>query len=829
MNYPVLDILPALRQHLSEKRMVILQAPPGAGKSTILPLQLMDEPWLNGKKIIMLEPRRLAARSVAMRMASLQGEETGNTIGYRVRFENKVSKHTKIEVVTEGILTRMIQSDNALEEAGLLIFDEFHERSLQADLAFALSLQVQQVLREDIRILIMSATLEGDKLAALFGAPSLKSEGRQFPITYHYLGFDQHTPLVTQTARAIRKAFREQNGDILVFLPGAGEILRTAELLAGEELNAVVHLLFGDLPFSKQQEAIMPDPQGRRKIVLATSIAETSLTIEGITTVVDSGYSRLPRFDPRSGLTRLETVRVSRDAADQRAGRAGRLGPGVCYRLWSESIHAGLAPARTPEILEADMAPLVLELAQWGVTDVMTMNWVTVPPSGPVSQAKELLHQLEALSDDRITDRGKEMLKLPTHPRISHMLLSAQHQSGNKKATTISLATDIAALLEERDPLPRDSGADLGLRVDALRRWRSGQKVNADRNVLERIEKLAASWRRLLKAEVDNSTVPDTDIGKLVMAAYPERIARQVEKHSERYKLVNGRNVKLPQNDALTREAWIAVAQLDAGTGEGKIFQAAALDGSDLFNQAMSAKVVVWDDTRGMLVALEEKRIGSLRLSAKPVSEISDEQRLAVLCDMIRQQGLKILQWEEKLSSWQARVMSLRHWRKEEEWPDVSDTTLLSSLEQWLGPFLNGINKRIELQRLDADTILSTILPWDLNNRMNTLAPVRLEVPSGSMIRLNYFEDGRPPVMEVRLQEVFGMLETPAVNEGRTRIMLHLLSPGYKPVQVTQDLKSFWSNTYNEVRKELRTRYPKHSWPEDPWTAQAVRGVKRNR
>lgn len=829
MNYPVLEILPALRQQLSEKRMVILQAPPGAGKSTILPLQLMDEPWLNGKKIIMLEPRRLAARSVAMRMASLRGEETGDTIGYRVRFENKVSKNTKIEVVTEGILTRMIQGDNALEEAGLLIFDEFHERNLQADLAFVLSLQVQQVLREDIRILIMSATLEGEKLASLFGALSLKSEGRQFPITYEYLGFDQHVPLVTQTARAIRKAFREQQGDILVFLPGAGEIQRTAELLASEELDAIVHPLFGDLSFSKQQEAIMPDPRGKRKIVLATSIAETSLTIEGVTTVVDSGYSRVPRFDPRSGLTRLETVRVSRDAADQRAGRAGRVGPGVCYRLWSESIHASLAPARTPEILEADMAPLVLELAQWGVTDLTTMNWVTVPPSGAVSQAKELLHQLDALEDEKITGRGKEMLRLPTHPRIAHMLISAQNQSADTKFKIVSLATDIAALLEERDPLSRHAGADLSLRVAVLRKWRSGERVDAERNVLERIEKLAASWRRLLKAEVDNVTVPDSAIGKLVMAAYPERIARQVEKHGERYKLVNGRNVNLPKNDALTREPWIAVAQLDAGSGEGKIFQAAALDEKDLLDYAVSAKVVTWDDTRGMLVALEERKIGSLQVSAKTVSEISDDQRLAVLCDMIRQLGLKVLQWDEKLVSWQARVMSLKHWQVQEEWPDVSDAALLSSLEHWLGPFLTGINKRIELQRLDAETILSTILPYELNNKMNALAPVRLEVPSGSMIRLNYFEDGRTPVMEVRLQEVFGMLETPAINEGRTRIMLHLLSPGYKPVQVTQDLKSFWSNTYNEVRKELRARYPKHSWPEDPWTAQAVRGVRRNR
>ncbi len=825
MNYPVLDILPALRQHFSKEGIVILQAPPGAGKSTILPLELVTEPWLQGKKIIMLEPRRLAARSVAMRMSSLLSEEVGTTVGYRVRFESKVSKDTRIEVVTEGILTRMIQSDNALEEVGLLIFDEFHERSLQADLALALSLQVRQVLRDDLRILIMSATLEGDKFATLLQGPSLKSEGRQFPVAIHYLGFEPHKPLVNQVARAIRKAFREQRGDILAFLPGAGEIQRTQEMLSDEEVDASIHPLFGDLSFSKQQEAIMPHPQGKRKIVLATSIAETSLTIEGITTVIDSGYSRVPRFDTRSGLTRLETVRVAKDSADQRAGRAGRLGPGTCFRLWSESTHAGLTSARTPEILEADLTPLVLELAQWGVSDVTLLNWVTLPPPGAVSQAKELLHQLGAIENNRITDRGKQILKLPTHPRIAHLLLESQNM---KDFDAVSLAADVAALLEERDPLSKAAGADLGLRIEALRRWRSGEKVNAERNVLERVEKLAAAWRKLLNVKANNSTVPDSHIGKLIMAAYPERIARQVQKYSDRYKLVNGRNVKLPPQDALTREQWIAVAMLDAGTGEGKIFQAAALDENDLIDLSESSKSVTWDDARGMIAAFEEKKIGSLLLSARPVRDISDAERIAVLCNMIRDQGLKVLSWEEKLPSWQARVMSLKQWRANEDWPDVSDASLRASLENWLGPFLSGIGKRIELQKLDAESILSTILPWEMNNKLNTLAPQRLEVPSGSMIRVSYFEDGSPPVMEVRLQEVFGMLETPTVNEGRTRIMLHLLSPGYKPVQVTQDLRSFWTNTYKEVRKELRTRYPKHSWPEDPWTAQAVRGVKRN-
>lgn len=825
MNYPVLDILPTLKQQLSKERIVILQAPPGAGKSTILPLQLLDEQWLGDKKIMMLEPRRLAARSVAMRMSSLKQEEVGNTIGYRVRFENKVSKSTRIEVVTEGILTRMIQNDNALEDVGLLVFDEFHERSLHADLALALSLQVQQVLREDLKILIMSATLEGDKLSKLLKAPVVKSEGRQFPVSVSYVGSDQHSSLPVQVVKVVRKAFHEQSGDILVFLPGAGEIQRAAELLEKEGLPGLIYPLFGDLSFSKQQAAIEPDKNGARKIVLATSIAETSLTIEGISTVVDAGYSRVPRFDPRSGLTRLETVRVTKDSADQRAGRAGRLGPGVCYRMWSESTHASLGVARTPEILEADLAPVVLELAQWGVQDVGSMNWITQPQTGAVNQAKELLQELEALENGLITQRGRQMLKLPTHPRIAHMLLGVVSDRDNN--STAALASDIAALLEEKDPLPRDAGADLGLRLETLRRWRSGERVNAERNVLERIEKLATSWRKLLKIEIENTTVPDTDIGKLIMQAYPERIARQLAKNSSNYKLINGRSASLQSHDPLTRETWLAIAQLDAGSGEGKIFQAAALDENDLATRAEQVQTINWDDDRGMIAAYEEKKVGALLLSSKPVTTISEDKRIEVLCAMIRAQGLRVLGWEEKLDNWQSRVMSLKQWRANENWPDVSEHSLLDTLETWLAPFLSAISKRLELQRLDADSIINTILPWELNQKLDLFAPEKLPVPSGSMIKLVYFSDARPPVMEVRLQEVFGLLETPTVNEGRTKVMLHLLSPGFKPVQVTQDLKSFWSNTYQEVRKELRTRYPKHSWPEDPWTAQAVRGAKR--
>ena len=823
VSYPVLEIIPALKQALLKNSVVILQAPPGAGKSTVLPLQLLDEPWLKNKKMIMLEPRRLAARSVALRMAEELDQQAGDTVGYRVRFESVVGKNTRIEVVTEGILTRMIQTDNSLEDVGLVIFDEFHERSLQADLALALCYQAQQVLRSDLRILIMSATLDGEKISSIFNrAPIITSTGKQFPVVFQYIPSEKDVHISVATARVIRKALREQTGDMLVFLPGAGEIQRVQTLLETENSSALVVPLYGDLPFKKQQEAILPHPQGMRKIVLATSIAETSLTIEGITTVVDSGSARVPRFDPRSGLTRLETVRVTKDAADQRAGRAGRLGPGVCYRLWSEATHHLLQPSRQPEIMEADLASLILELANWGIQNLNELTWITSPPEGAVKQARELLHTLEALENNKVTARGKEMLKLPTHPRIAHMLLSPLTLRGE-----VTLATDIAAIIEERDLLPKEAGADLSLRVEVLRKWRSGERISADRNVLERIERMAASWRKIFKLNVDNSNPIDAEVGKLVAEAYPERIARQQDKQSVRYKLANGRMVRLPDHDPLLRETWLAVAQLDAGHGEGKIFLAAPIREDDLLHRAKENEVVKWDTERGMIVANLEKRIGNVVLSSKPLSKIPDELRIKILCEAVQTEGLKLLGWDDAQREWQARVSSLRTWRHNEGWPDVSDENLLKTTDVWLAPYLTTTFRKSDFQKLDLPQILTAIIPWELNTKLDKLAPARIQVPSGSFIKLNYFNDGAPPTIEVRLQEMFGLLETPAINEGRTKILLHLLSPGYKPVQVTQDLKSFWQTIYHEVRKELRMRYPRHHWPEDPWTAEAVRGAKR--
>ena len=837
-DFPIIEIIPQLKELLKTQPIIILQAPPGAGKSTVLPLELLNEKWLEGmipgqssKKIVMLEPRRLATRSVAMRMASLLNEDIGQTIGYRIRFENRTSKNTKIEVVTEGILTRMLQNDTALDDVGMVIFDEFHERSLNADLTLALCYQVQQVLRNDLRILIMSATLDGAKLSSLLNnAPVITSEGRQYPVSIQYLNSDENSSLHIRMANAIKKATREFQGDILAFLPGAGEIIRTQEILEQAHSDICVQPLYGDLSQQKQQEAILPNPEGKRKIVLTTSIAETSLTIEGITVVIDSGYARSPRFDLQTGLTRLETIKVTKDAADQRAGRAGRLGPGTCIRLWSEGSHIHLIPNRKPEILEADLAPLMLELSQWGIKNIHELAWLSPPTTGAVSQATELLTLLGALQNNKITARGKEMLQMPTHPRLAHMLIEAiAFQKNNPAENFKALACDITALLEERDPLQKENGADLSLRIEILRKYRTGERVNADRRVLDRIERLSLSWRKLLKIDVDNTMPNVFNIGKLIATAYPERIAKRADKNSLRYRLANGRIVKLLETDVLAQEEWLAVAHLDAGSNEGKIFLAAAFDSNDLKDLAEERQIISWDKQRGMIVGTIEKRVGNITLESKPLQTIDEAQRIKVICNLIREEGLKLLNWNDSQEDFQARVLSLRKWRPQEEWPDVSNEHLLETLEEWLAPYLIKINKLTELQKLDLDPIIHSILSWELSQKFNSLAPSKMKVPTGSLIKLNYYNDGSKVDMAVRLQEVFGLFETPSVNEGKNKVILQLLSPGYKPVQVTQDLNSFWNKTYFEVRKDLLSRYPRHHWPENPLTAEAVRGPKKRK
>jgi ATP-dependent helicase HrpB len=823
---PIYDVLDAIKEALVEQTVLILQAPPGAGKSTVLPLELLQENWLGDQKIILLEPRRIAARAVAARLAASLHEEVGETVGYRVRFETKVSKQTKIEIVTEGILTRMLQNDGALEGVGLVIFDEFHERSLHADLALALCRESQQILRPDLRMLIMSATLDGAGLASLLGqAPVVTSAGRQFPVTHTYLEQDEHMPLYKRMCLTIRKALAEQAGDILVFLPGTADIMRTQTAL--EEVVSGIRIcpLYGDLSPHQQQQALQPDADGLRKVVLATSIAETSLTIEGITVVIDSGYARVPRFDARTGLTRLETIKVTQDAADQRAGRAGRLGPGHCYRMWAEGTNRYLNAHRKPEIVEADLAPLTLELARWGVTDPRTLTWLTPPPAQAIAQAHDLLTQLDAIDEKKITERGKKLLDLPTHPRIAHLLLEASELTDAKKRIRLTaLSADVAALLEERDPLERQAGADLSLRVELLRKWRNHERVSVDRSRLERIERLSLAWRKMLRVDANNEMPVAEEIGWLIAAAYPDRIAK---KESNRYRMANGRPAKLPEHDPLEQEAWIAVAQLDAGTNEGRIFLAASLDADDLLHLAKEREITTWDALAGELISRAELRVGELVIRASKPKEIAREKRMQLLTDVVRQEGLDLLNWNDDLHDLRTRIACIKKWRPEEDWPDLSDAYLLETLDEWLSPWLENVRRRSDFKKIDLAGIIRSRIDWNLQQQLEKLVPEKMEVPSGSFIRLQYSSDGAPPILAVRLQELFGLLDTPSVNEGKTKLMIHLLSPAYRLVQVTQDLRSFWQHTYTEVRKELRMRYPKHAWPEDPFTAQAVRGVKK--
>jgi ATP-dependent helicase HrpB len=841
-DLPVLEVLPSLRSALLTHCLVILTAPPGAGKSTLVPLELLREPWLENSNIVMLQPRRLAARAVASRMAAQLSEPVGRTVGYQVRLERKVSKDTRLEVVTEGILTRRLQSDPTLEGVGLVIFDEFHERSLHADTALALIREVQSALREDLRVLVMSATLDAENLARVLGdAPVISSAGRAFPVEIKYAPRDPEDAIRT-TVSTVRRALEDHDGDLLVFLPGAAEINRVERMLDDQHVS--IRPLYGDLPLEAQQAAIMPGPT--RRVVLATNIAETSLTIEGVRVVIDSGLARASRFDQGSGFTKLETVRITRDSADQRAGRAGRVAAGVCYRLWSEATHAGMIAQRNPEILEADLAAFALELAAWGSNEA-DLQWVTPPPATAMKQARGLLTNLNALEAEKMTSHGRAIISthgraiisthgraiisthgramhaLGTHPRLAHLLLEGKHLG------FAALACDLAALLEERDPLPRDAGADAMLRLEALRSWRNNQgSSGANVNALKRIDQLATSYRSKLEVSANQSLLEPFTVGGLIALAYPERIAQQRTGTRERYKLASGRGVKLPSQDLLSNDPWLAVAHLDAGSDEGRIFLAAPLDPRDV--QTESRDVIAWDARTGMLIAQRERRIGELVLETKALTNIPEETRAKALCEAIRREGLEVLPWTDYTHQFQARAASLRVWRPDDDFPDLSDAALTETLEDWLAPFLTGIRKRDDFAKLDLETALKSVLTYQQSQRLEMLAPAKMHVPSGSNIKLEYAIDGATPVLAVRLQEVFGLLETPTINEGRTSVLLHLLSPAYRPVQVTQDLRSFWQNTYPNVRKELGRRYPKHSWPEDPWTAQAVRGaVKRQR
>jgi ATP-dependent helicase HrpB len=818
IDLPIREIIPTVKEQLIKENTLIVNAPPGAGKSTLLPLALFNEPWLEGKKILMLEPRRLAARTIAYRMSSLLGEEVGQTVGYRIRFENRTSEETHIEVLTEGILTRMLLGDNALEGIGLVIFDEFHERSIFADVALALCREAQQVLRPDLRIMVMSATLDIPELTDLLKAPVAECQGRQYPVEIIYTGVQDMMMLPEMTARVITKAVRENDGDTLVFLPGEGEIRKCEEILRAQLPGFAIHPLYGQLPQGQQNSAISPNKQGKRKVVLATSIAETSLTIEGIKIVVDTGFGRTSRFDPKSGLSRLETIQISKDSANQRAGRAGRLSPGVCYRLWTKATHERMAEHRVPEIMEADLASLVLDMAQWGILDIQQLTWLTPPPKGSLAQATEILHELNALENGRITEQGKKIHNLPCHPRIAHLLLMSEEND------SLALATDLAAILEERDPLPRESGIDINLRIEALRKQRAGQRLQKN---MSRIEKVASSYRKMFNINEDNGPVDPYQTGVLLVYAYPERIAHARPGNNAQFQLSNGSYAMASHKDDLAHEPWLAIAQLDARDGLGKIFMAAPLNPKDLAPMVKEQEIIAWDTRKGGLVATKEMRIGNIVLQSKPLPSPDEKYKVRAISDAIKKEGETLLNFDDEVIQWQNRVLSLRKWRPQEGWPDVSTSALLITNMEWLSPYLNQVKKNEDLKKIDLMNILQNLLDWEKQTALNRLAPIRITVPSGSDIKIQYLPNGAQPVLPVRIQEMFGLADTPTINEGRNSLIIHLLSPGYKPVQITADLRSFWNNAYFEVKKDLRARYPKHSWPDDPWTAVAINGAKK--
>lgn len=821
---PVSAALPALREALAGQRNAVLHAPPGAGKSTGVPLALLGEPWLGQRRIVMLEPRRLAARAVAERMAWLLGEKVGDTVGYRMRMDTKVGPRTRIEVVTEGILARLLQQDPALEATACIIFDEYHERSLQADLGLALALDSQRHLREDLRLLVMSATLDAAAVARLLGdAPVIGAAGLAHDVATHYLPRASDAPLDRQVSAAVLRALREEAGDLLVFLPGAGEIRYVQQALAAAPLPAGTQLLalFGDLAPEEQQRAIRPAAAGERKVVLATNIAETSLTIEGVRVVIDSGLERRARFDPASGMSRLETLQISRASADQRRGRAGRLGPGVCYRLWTEARQRTLVAHAPAEIVEADLAPLALELAAWGA-DAGSLAWLDPPPPAPLAQARGLLHRLGALDDaGRITAHGRQMAALGVHPRLAHMLLRG------RAAGAGATACALAALLSERDVLRgRDRDADIRSRLDLL----GGNTAGTNAAALTRVRRTLRFYRRQLRIG-DEAAIDAGEVGWLLACAYPDRIARARDGQGGRYQLSGGRGACFGEPQAIAASRYLVVADLDAGEREARIFLAAPLTAAEIdahFGEEIREQEQIgWSAREQAVLAQRQRRLGELVLSEAPLPRPDPAAVSAAMIEGIRELGLDALPWSASLRNWQARVLLLRatDTLAPNPWPDVSDAALLVTLEQWLAPWLAGITRREHLAKLDLGAALRALLDFPLQRRLEELAPTHLEVPSGSRIAIDYL-DGASPSLAVRLQEMFGLQDTPRIAGGRVPLMLKLLSPARRPVQVTQDLKSFWEKGYHEVRRELKGRYPKHYWPENPYQAEPTRRVR---
>ena len=819
---PIDAVLPELEAALARGGNAVVVAEPAAGKTTRIPLWLAGQPWLEGRRIVMLEPRRLAVRAAARHMARQLGEASGETVGYRVRFEERVSPATRIEILTEGILTRRLQSDPAIGDVGVLIFDEFHERSLEGDLGLALALEIQAAIRGDLRILAMSATLDAERLSALLGdAPVLRAKGRIFPVATHHLGRATRQTVASDVADAVIMAVSRHDASILAFLPGEGEIRRAEALLgdAGLPRDVTVLPLYGSLGPEQQDRALAPSPAGARKVVLATTIAETSLTIDGIGIVIDGGFKRAPRFDPSTGMARLETVRVSAAAAEQRRGRAGRQGPGVCYRLWPEEETRALARHDAPEILNADLASFVLEAANWGARDVAQLRLIDPPPPGSVAQAKDLLMALDAITPEgAITDHGRRMAALPLHPRLAHMVIRGAERGWGR------LAADVAALLGERDLLRGAADANLLTRLELLR-----GATGADPATTRRIR---AAARQIADIARISDGAERGDAGALLALAYPDRVAKARDRHGQ-YRLAGGGGAEVDEADPLARESYLAVATTDGDPAKARIFLAAPLAETtlrELFaDRIRRIQSVHWDGRKQAVVAHEQVRLGELVLAEKPLADPDPELTANALLDGLRSSGLDALSWSETARSLRQRVRMIGQAFPEQPWPDWSDEALLGTLGAWLRPHIPGLTRVAQLRALDLVHVLREMLPPVQRRQLETLLPATLTVPSGSIIAITYDSEGGP-VLRVKLQEMFGARTVPRLAEGRIALRLELLSPAGRPLAVTSDLGSFWVHAYPEVRAEMRGRYPKHPWPEDPLTAVPTRRAKsRNR
>jgi ATP-dependent helicase HrpB len=805
---PIDDVLDALRRSAAESSRLVLVAPPGAGKTTRVPLVLMDEPFAGGGKIILLEPRRLAARAAAERMAQSLGESVGDTVGLRVRLQSRISARTRLEVVTEGVFARMILDDPALEGVAAVIFDEFHERSLDADLGLTLALEAQAGLREDLRILVMSATLDGARVARLMsGAPVIVSEGRAYPVETRYVSRDSRLRLEDEVTRVILTATRAETGSILVFLPGQGEIRRVAQALEAGLSDKSIEIapLYGAMDRAAQDRAVLPAPTGKRKIVLATSLAETSLTIEGVRVVIDSGLSRVPRFEPDLGLTRLETLRVSRAAADQRRGRAGRTEPGICYRLWEEAATGAMEPFSPPEILSADLSGVLLDLAAWGVRDPQTLAWLDPPPVAAVKEARLLLRSLGALdAEGAITPEGRAIRALALPPRLARMVIEAARRGEAR------LGADLAAVLVERG-LGGDR-ADLTERVENLRRGSSRREDDARRLARGFAEEAARQVGRR-----DQNAGQIADCGRLLALAYPDRIAKARGKAGE-FLMANGRAASLEPHDRLAREAFLAVAEIAGRAGAARILAAAPLTADEIdeiaAGQIEAGDDLTFDRASASLRRRRVRRLGALVLAEQILPVIAGPEAAAALARGIADLGISRLPWTKAQKQWRDRVLFLRR-AEGEDWPDLSDEALAETAGDWLAPFIEGRTSLTSITAGDLDSALQAMLPWDLARRLDAEAPTHFEVPTGSRIAVDYEAEGGP-VLAVRVQELFGLATHPSLAGGRVPLTLHLLSPAHRPIQITRDLPGFWAGSWSAVKSDMKGRYPRHSWPDDP-------------